>query len=68
MVDDYEKAMVEFNAFVCTLVKRFGKPPYGTFLRRTKSFQHDFGTYNEVVMAFEDIAIMVSMEFSKKGA
>jgi hypothetical protein len=51
--DYYERAQKECRAFVNQLKRAFGNPPEGARLT-VKSFPHDFGTYYEVVVAYDD--------------
>lgn len=51
--DYYEKAHEECKHFINLLIKTFGKEPPGTKLA-IRSFEHDFGTYYEVVCYFDD--------------
>lgn len=52
--DDYsEKALEECRRWKAQLLKKFGEPPAGCFLK-TKWFNHDFGSYCEVVVGFDD--------------
>lgn len=50
---DAIKACKECRAFIGQLKRLFGVEPKGAQLR-TKSFQHDFGVYYEVVCSYED--------------
>lgn len=52
--DDYAtKSRIESRVFIDQLLRQFGEPP-GLSTFRRKSFPHDFGTYHEVVIAFDD--------------
>jgi len=51
---DYpEKAKKECRRYKELLLEKFGLPPGGAFLA-VKGFQHDFGTYYEVCVIFDD--------------
>jgi hypothetical protein len=50
---DPMKARAECNAFAKQIIRQFGEPPFGADIR-VKSFTHDFGTYQEVVIWFMD--------------
>lgn len=61
--DDYNPRMrAETTAFVHQLQRMFGAPPYGAAFR-VKGFPHDFGSYYEVVVAFDD-AVEDSVKFA----
>jgi hypothetical protein len=47
------RARAEGRAYVNQLVRKFGPPPEGASLRQ-KGFPHDYGTYYEVVVSFDD--------------
>ena len=49
----YKKAMAESKRFIQLLRKTFGDEPFGALLA-IKAFDHDFGTYHEVVCYFQD--------------
>jgi hypothetical protein len=52
--DNYrEQSMKECIAFKKQLRRQFGEEPEGAQIV-TKSFPHDFGTYHEVCVVFED--------------
>ena len=52
--DDYpEKSRLECRVFANQLRRVFGDPPAGAEIG-VKAFQHDFGTYREVVVFFDD--------------
>lgn len=52
--DDYEPLMRrETRAYIAQLRRQFGPEPPGAALR-TKGFPHDFGTYHEVCVVFDD--------------
>lgn len=52
--DDYAtKARAECHRYVELLTKTFGEPPAGSRFA-VKSFPHDFGSYYEVVVYFDD--------------
>jgi hypothetical protein len=52
--DDYAtKARAEGKRFINGLIWKFGEPPFGAMLM-VKGFNHDFGTYYEVVVAYDD--------------
>lgn len=48
-----ERALEECRRYIALLRKKFGPEPDGTRLT-TKSFPHDFGSYLEVVVKFDD--------------
>ena len=51
---DYKTRMIkEINAFINQLLRQFGPEPKGAEIR-VKGFPHDFGTYHEVVVFFDD--------------
>lgn len=51
---DYSsKCKLELNEFRRQLIEKFGEPPFGARLR-IKSFPHDFGTYHELVVEYND--------------
>lgn len=51
---DYaERSSAECRAFVNQLKRELGKPPFGASLR-IKSFDHDFGSYKEVVVVYDE--------------
>lgn len=51
---DYKTRMIkEINAFINQLLRQFGPEPKGAEIR-VKAFPHDFGTYHEVVVFFDD--------------
>lgn len=51
---DYaNQAKKECSAYIGQLKRRFGEPPHGARLW-TKPNLHDFGTYYEVVVAFDE--------------
>lgn len=51
---DYSvRARKECAAFVKQLIRQFGPPPEGARVH-TKGFSHDYGTYHEVVVSFDD--------------
>ena len=51
---DYrEKAKEECRRYKELLLRKFGDPPFGACFK-IKSFPHDFGTYYEVVVEFDD--------------
>ena len=47
-----ERATAESNAYRRQLIRMFGEPPEGASLR-VKWFQHDYGSYPEVVCYYE---------------
>jgi hypothetical protein len=52
--DNYpEQSRKECRAFLHQLERAFPNPPDGCYLA-VKSFEHDFGTYREVVCYFDD--------------
>jgi hypothetical protein len=51
--DYYEKSKDECRRFIDLIRQKCGPEPVGARLA-TKSFQHDFGTYYEVVCYFDD--------------
>ena len=51
--DYYEKYRDECNRYRQLLLNRFGNPP-GSAKLIIKAFEHDFGTYYEVCIAFND--------------
>ena len=51
--DYFEKAQKECKAFLKQLVRVFGEPPEKAKLK-VKGFSHDFGTYYEVVVDYND--------------
>lgn len=52
--DDYpEKSRLECRVFANQLRRVFGDPPSGAEIG-VKAFRHDFGTYREVVVFFDD--------------
>lgn len=51
--DDYpEQSQKECRAWLNQIVRKFGNPPFGARLS-TKSFPHEFGSYQEVVVHFD---------------
>jgi hypothetical protein len=53
--DNYvEQSKKECRAFANQLQRAFGDPPDGASIG-VKSFDHDFGTYREVVCYFDDV-------------
>jgi hypothetical protein len=48
-----EKAQKECRAFINQLVRQFGEPPYGARFS-VKNFPHDFGTYKEVCVIYDE--------------
>lgn len=52
--DDYdERVKIEGRAYIAQLIRQFGTPPTGVSLR-LKAFPHDFGSYHEIVVQFDD--------------
>ena len=52
--DDYpEQSRKECRAYVAQLHRHFGEPPEGAYFA-VKSFPHDFGSYREVCVVFDD--------------
>jgi len=51
--DYFEKYRPEAKRYIALLEKIFGNPPEGSGFS-IKSFPHDFGTYHEVVVYFDD--------------
>ena len=49
----YEQARKECKAFLNQLIRIHGNPPTGARLV-VKGFSHDFGTYYEVVVIYDD--------------
>ena len=47
-----ERATAESNAYLRQLIRMFGEPPEGASMR-VKWFNHDFGSYPEVVCYYE---------------
>ncbi len=63
--EDYvERSKKECRAFLNQLKRVFGEPPEGAVLS-IKQFDHDFGTYREVVCYFDD-AYPESVEYAFK--
>lgn len=51
---DYRsKCKAELHEFKRQLIEEFGEPPAGATLK-IKAFPHDFGTYHELVVVFND--------------
>lgn len=51
---DYaEKTRIETRAYIAQLLRQFGEPPGLNFFK-VKCFPHEFGSYHEVVITFED--------------
>jgi hypothetical protein len=51
---DYaEKSRIESSAYIAQLRRQFGEPPGLSFFK-VKRFPHEFGSYHEVVIAFDD--------------
>lgn len=48
-----EKALAQCDAYMKLIMRHLGVPPLGARLA-TKSFNHDYGTYYEVVCYFQD--------------
>jgi hypothetical protein len=48
-----EQSQKECRAFVNQLVRQFGQPPEGARIT-VKSFPHDFGSYREVCVVYND--------------
>lgn len=51
--DYYEQTRKEQRAFINQLKRVLGEPPCGAHLA-SKTFDHDFGTYHEVVCYFDE--------------
>jgi len=52
--ENYEqRAKRECRALIGQLIRMYGEPPEGVTLV-TKGFPHDFGTYYEVIVNFDD--------------
>ncbi|MBU1374312.1 MAG: hypothetical protein KKG25_16320 [Bacteroidetes bacterium] len=52
--DDYpERSRAEYKAYFCQLRRQFGKEPGGAMFS-VKSFPHDFGSYREVVVYYDN--------------
>jgi hypothetical protein len=47
------RTLLECKAYHAQLINQFGEPPANTRFG-VKSFPHDFGTYHEVVVYFDD--------------
>jgi hypothetical protein len=63
--DNYgELSRKECNAFVKQLERQFGQPPFGARFA-VKSFPHDFGSYKEVCVIYND-DIEEAVEFAFK--
>ena len=52
--DYYSKSMKEGKAFINQLTRMFGDPSEYNCSFRVKAFPHDFGTYHEVVVSYND--------------
>jgi hypothetical protein len=52
--DYLEKSRKECRAYINQIKRKFGEPPMGAGLI-VKSCPHDFGTYHEVVVVFDDL-------------
>lgn len=48
-----QRSRVECRAYINQLIREFGEPPEGSSLK-IKACPHDFGTYHEVVVTFDD--------------
>ena len=48
-----EDARAAGKRFIELIIEKLGEPPSGSSLR-VKAFPHDFGTYHEVVVYFDD--------------
>ena len=59
-----EQSRKECEAFKNQLIRQFGNPPEGARLA-VKSFPHDFGSYKEVVVFYDD-ASEPAMEYAYK--
>lgn len=57
-----QRALKECAAYIGQLKRAFGEPPAGASLR-VKRFPHDFGTYHEVVVEFEDEPAAIEYAF-----
>ena len=51
--DYYDRARREVRAYIAQLIRVYGEPPDGVSLR-CKSFPHDFGSYMEAQVAWND--------------
>ena len=52
--DDYsERSKKECDAFIKQIIREHGAPPNGAFLK-IKHCPHDFGTYLDIVVRFND--------------
>lgn len=51
--DYMRKSRRECRAFINQIIREHGEPPEGASLR-IKSFSHDFGTYHEVAVYYDD--------------
>jgi hypothetical protein len=49
----FEKSRKECRAYINQLLRVFGEPPMGSALK-IKPCPHDFGTYHEVVVYFDE--------------
>ena len=63
-LDYHEKTMKECRRFIALLRRIFGPEPEGAMLQ-IKGFDHDFGTYHEVVCWF-DTDIPTSVEYAQR--
>lgn len=63
----WEKATAEAKRFISGIRNYFGEEPMGSMLK-IKNFPHDFGTYREVIVYFdEDIPESVEYAFKLEG-
>ena len=65
---DGQKAVAECKAFIHQLRRQFGEEPAGAQLR-IKTFPHDFGSYLEVCIIFdEEVEEQVNYAYGIEGA
>ena len=58
-----ERSRVECRAYINQLRREFGEPPEGAALK-IKACPHDFGTYHEVVVVFDDVMYPESADWA----
>jgi hypothetical protein len=51
--DYYMRSRKELRAFIKQLAREFPSPPQGAYLA-AKSFPHDYGSYTEIVVFYDD--------------
>ncbi len=51
--DYHRRTRAECRAFIGQLHRQFGEPPAGAWLK-VRRCEHDFGTYHELVVRFDD--------------